>query len=74
MAPNDKKVLLGWQSCIHSVTSVHLSVQCASISIQAGYICRYDGQCIIICTAFSHGMFHCSRNKFGPQNGEFISL
>jgi hypothetical protein len=44
------------------VTSVNLSVQYARISIQDGYIYRYDGQCTIICTAFSRGMLHWSRN------------
>jgi hypothetical protein len=41
-----------------SVTSVHLSVQYARISIHDGYVHRYDGQCAIVCTAFSHGKLH----------------
>jgi hypothetical protein len=38
------------------VTSVILSVYYARISVQDGYVYRYDGQCTI-CTAFSSGMF-----------------
>jgi hypothetical protein len=66
-APEAKEIVhntrsIGWEGISHGsqrvcVTSVILSVQYARISVQVGYIYRYDGQCTIICTAFSRGMF-----------------
>jgi hypothetical protein len=50
------------------VTSVILSVYYARISVQDAYIYRYDGQCTIICTAFSRGMFHQHNDEQEAQS------